>query len=44
MVKYIARLKEGKTEILTDEELSIYLHLFSKEEIDLIKEIHYKNR
>jgi hypothetical protein len=42
MVKYVAKLKNGITEILTEKEISEYLHFFSSEEIAHIKETHKK--
>lgn len=38
--KYITKLKCGRTEILTPEELAEYLHYFTKEEIKSIYEVH----
>ena len=40
MIKYIARLKNGTEEILTEREIAEYLHFFTREEIDYIVEIH----
>jgi hypothetical protein len=41
MARYIAQLKNGHTEILTEEEIALYLHLFTSEEIAHINEIHH---
>lgn len=40
MSKYIAKLKCGIEEILTEGEVAEYLHFFSKNEIKSIYEIH----
>jgi hypothetical protein len=40
MTKYVAKLKNGISEILGQEEMSEYLHFFTKEEIKHIYETH----
>ncbi len=42
MVRYSVKLRDRYPEILTEEELSEYLHFFTKEEIDSIVELHYR--
>ena len=39
MTKYVAKLKIGRKEILTEEEVAEYFHYFAKEEIEYVKEI-----
>jgi hypothetical protein len=39
MTQYVAKLKVGEEEILTEEEIGEYLHFFTKDEIEYIKEI-----
>jgi hypothetical protein len=35
----MAKLKVGRKEILTEEEISEYLHFFTKDEIEYVREI-----
>ncbi len=44
MTKYITKLKNERPEILTDKEITEYLHYFTKEEIDYMVELHYDER